>query len=68
MNDDSRMTLGAHVQMGTEFEITGPFSIRVDVFGRLRFMQRTYGYELAKIDALNAFTAGAVAMGVWSFD
>jgi hypothetical protein len=31
---------------------------------RLRFMQQTYGYELANLDALNALAAGVVAMGV----
>ncbi len=67
-NDEFRMTLAVNAQMGTEFEITSPFSIRVDVIGRLNFMQRNYGYELAKLDALNAFSAGAVAMGVWSFE
>lgn len=66
--DEMRMTLAVNVQIGTEFEIGGPFSIRVDIFGRLRFMQRTYGYELANLDALNPFTASMVAMGVWSFD
>ena len=67
-NDQFRMTLGANVQIGTEFNIAGPLSIRVDVFGRLQFWQPTYGNEWASLDAQNAFASGVIAMGVWSFE
>jgi hypothetical protein len=67
-NDEFRMTLGANVQIGTEFDVVGSFSIRVDVFGRLRFVERTYGQTLAKLDQLTPFAAGLAAMDVWSFE
>jgi hypothetical protein len=66
--DELRTTLAGHVRMGAEFGIAGPFSIRVDAFAMLRFWQRSYGNELATLDARGPFGAGATAMGVWGFE
>lgn len=66
--DESRTTLAGHVRMGAEFGIAGPFSIRIDVFAMLRFWQRSYGNELARLDARSPFGAGAAVMGVWGFE
>jgi len=67
-NDEFRMTVGANLQLGTEFEVTGPFSIRSDVFARLRFAERSFGQQLAQLDTLNGFVTGMVVMGVWSLE
>jgi hypothetical protein len=67
-NDQFRITLGANLQMGTEFEIAGPVSIRIDLFARLRFVERTYGQTLVKLDDMSRFVAGVAASGVWSFE
>jgi len=67
-SDESRTTLAGHLRMGAEFGIAGPFSIRVDAFAILRFWQRSYGSELAALDARSPFGAGAAAMGVWSWE
>lgn len=66
--DESRTTLAGHVRMGAEFGIAGPFAIRVDAFAMLRFWQRSYGNELATLDARRPFGAGAAVMGVWGFE
>lgn len=66
--DELRTTLAGHVRVGAEFSIAGPFSIRLDVFGMLRFWQRSYGSELATLDARGPFAAGATAVGVWSWE
>jgi hypothetical protein len=52
----------ASMRIGTEFDIAGPFSIRMDVFALLPFTQRM------ALDKPNPFAAGATVMGVWSFD
>lgn len=67
-NDSIRMRLAGHLRIGTEFAIAGPFSLRFDAYAQLRFGERTFGRELATLDKLSPFGAGAVAMGVWSFE
>ncbi len=67
-SDAFRVTLAGHLRVGTEFDIAGPLSMRVDGYMQVRFGQRTYGQELAALDAPNHFNAGASAMGVWSFE
>jgi hypothetical protein len=54
--------LSASLRIGTQFTIAGPFSIRADCFALLPLNQRM------ALDMPNPFTAGAVAMGVWSLD
>jgi hypothetical protein len=67
-NDDIRITLAAHLRMGTEFELAGPVSIRLDAYALLRFWERSFGGDLAALDELSPFGAGGVAMGVRSFE
>jgi hypothetical protein len=67
-NDALHMTLAASLRLGMEFEVAGPFSIRLDGFTLMRFWGRSYGSELAAVDHLNPFAAGMAAMGVWSFE
>jgi hypothetical protein len=62
MKDDRDFALSASLRMGTEFRIAGPFSIRADVFALLPLTQRI------TLDSPNPFAAGAVAIGVWSFE
>ncbi len=66
--DELRMALAGFLRMGTEFEIAAPFSIRLDAFAQVRFWQRTFGEELARLDTLNPVAFGAAAMGVWSWE
>jgi len=56
------------VRIASEFEIAGPLSIRIEGFALVHFGGQTFGPELAAMAALNPFTAGASAMGVWSFE
>jgi hypothetical protein len=67
-NDSMRVTLAGTLRLGTEFTVSGPFSIRADAYALLRFWQRTNGPALAALDELSPFGQGAVIMGVWSFD
>jgi hypothetical protein len=60
--DARDFTLSASLRIGTQFAIAGLFSIRADCFALLPLNQRM------AFDTPNAFTAGAVAMGVWSVD
>lgn len=67
-HDELRNTLAAHMRMGTELELTGPFSMRIDAFAQARFWQRTFGVALASLDAQSPFEVGAAAMAVGSFE
>jgi len=62
MKDARDFTLSASLRMGTEFRIAGPFSIRSDIFALLPLTQQI------TLDSPNPFAAGAVAIGVWSFE
>jgi hypothetical protein len=61
-NAELHVTLASSLRMGTEFNIVGPLSIRLDAFILLPLNQRP------AFNATNSFAAGAVVMGVWSFE
>lgn len=67
-HDELRFTLAAHARMATEFDVVGPFSMRIDAVASMRFWQRTFGAALATLASQNPFGAGVVAMAVWSFE
>lgn len=64
--DEQHTKFATHVRMGTEFEITHSFSIRMDFFGLLRFAQYTTGNALTSLDELPPLAGGMAVMGVWS--
>ena len=66
-HDAMHITLAASLRLGAEFEIAGPFSIRIDAFVLLPFWKRTFGHELGARDAEHSLAAGSSATGVWSF-
>jgi hypothetical protein len=66
-NDALRISLAANMRVGAEFEIVGPFSIRLDAFALFPLWDRTFGHALPSLEHLTPLTAGASAMGVWSF-
>ncbi|HRI71350.1 MAG TPA: hypothetical protein PK156_44260 [Polyangium sp.] len=61
-------TLAASWRIGAEFEIAGPFSIRMDGFALLSLAGRTFGGQWAALGAHQALMAGASVMGMWCFE
>ena len=63
-----RVALAGHLRLGTEFDVAGPLSIRVDAFAQMRFAGQTFGLVSSSLDTQSPVDLGAMAMGVWSME
>ena len=63
-----RVALAGHLRLGTEFDVAGPLSIRVDAFAQMRFAGQTFGPASSSLDTQSPVDLGAMAMGVWSLE
>ncbi|MBK9262126.1 MAG: hypothetical protein IPM54_20270 [Polyangiaceae bacterium] len=68
IHDELHLMIGGNVRIGTELFVRGPFAVRVDVFGRLAFVERRFGGATLALDVPTPFAAGLAVLGAWLCD
>ena len=67
-DDDLGIAMAGTMRLGTEFDIVGHWSMRVDGYVLANFWQRTFGKETAALDDAHRLAAGFAALAVWAWE